>query len=144
MSLVEDILGKVLEKAGVGGSEGGSDNPLMSILLPLLLSMLGGGGLSSILDKMRAQGLTAEADSWVSTGTNLPITADQARSVVGADQISELAGRLGISEDQTAGLLAEALPQVVDRVSPAGELPDQADVDDAIGAPERRRGRRRR
>lgn len=143
MSLVEDILGKVLEKAGVGDSGGGSDSPLMSMLLPLVLSMLGSGGLSNILDKMRAGGMSAQADSWVGGGENLPITADQAREVVGSDQVSEIAGKLGLPEDQTAALLADALPQVADQVSPKGALPDAAGVDDAIGAPQRR-GRRRR
>jgi hypothetical protein len=61
---------------------------------------------------------------------------------VGGDQVKALADRAGISEDQAASVLAGALPQVADEVSPGGRLPDSAGVDDAMRKPRRKRAKR--
>lgn len=133
MSVLEDILGKVAEKALGGDEKGGSDKEkLIAVLLPIVISMLADGGLEKILGKMRKQGLSAEADSWVSKGDNKPISPEQAQEVVGSDKVKQIAERVGVSEDQAAKLVAEALPQVVDEVSPQGSEPLADEVGKAL------------
>lgn len=133
MSVLEDILGKVAEKAIGGDSDGGSDKEkLIAALVPIVISMLANGGLEKILGKMRKQGLSAEADSWVSDGENISISPEQATEVVGSDQVKKIAEQVGVPEDTAAKMIADALPQVVDKVSPEGKEPLADEVGKAL------------
>jgi uncharacterized protein YidB (DUF937 family) len=141
-SMVEDILGGALGQAGLGGGKSGGSGGVMGMLQPAVSGMLENGGLSNVLGNMKAEGMGAEADSWVGQGENLPISPDQAKRAVGSEQVKALADRAGISEDQAAGVLAGALPQLADEASPEGRLPDAAAVDDAMRKPRRKRAQR--
>ncbi len=70
-------------------------------------------------------GLGDLAKSWVSTGANKQLTAEQLKSVLGADTLKGLAGELGTSEEAAASKVAGALPQIVDKLTPNGEVPGQ-------------------
>ena len=137
MSALEDILGTVVDKA-VGDEDKAK---LVETLLPLVVSLLASGGLEEILGKMKEQGLSSQADSWVGGGENKSISGDQAKKVVGDDEVKRIAGQIGLPEDQTADLIAKALPLAVDQASPDGDLPDAAAVDEALtGERKLRRG----
>ncbi len=137
MSALEDILGTVVDKA-VGDEDKAK---LVETLLPLVVSLLASGGLEEILGKMKDQGLSSQADSWVGGGENKSISGDQAKKVVGDDEVKRIAGQIGLPEDQTADLIAKALPLAVDQASPDGDLPDAAAVDEALtGEGKLRRG----
>lgn len=129
------LLGGLLggKKAGSGGGGGANVAAMAAVAAPLVMKFLQGGGLEKLLGGFKQQGMQKEADSWVSTGTNEPITAQQLEQVAGTQQIDEIAQQVGASREQTAEVLAQALPQVVDKVTPDGQLPAQADVDDALG-----------
>ena len=154
MSNFEDILGGVLGGQGQGGQSGGGISGMLGGLLggskggsggganvaamaavaaPLVMKFLQGGGLEKLLGGFKQQGMQKQADSWVSTEQNEPITAQQLEQVAGTKEIDEIAQQVGASREQTAEVLAQALPQVVDKVTPNGQLPPQADVDDALG-----------
>ncbi len=142
MSQLDDLLGGLLGGRGggvggilgglAGGKSGGSGGGLMAALLPMIGGMLAGGGLSKLLSGFQAQGLSSQADSWVGTGPNEPVTAGQVSQVIGDDQIGQIAERLGVSHDEAAQAIAEVLPQVVDRVSPDGQLPPEQDLNQAF------------
>lgn len=52
----------------------------------------------------------------------------------GSDKISEFASKLGLSEDEAAGGLSEALPQLVDKTSSGGSLLESmGGLSDALG-----------
>lgn len=80
--------------------------------------------LGSLLSKMDAGGLGAIAQSWLGDGNNEPISADQISNMLGADKISEFASKLGLSSEEAAGGLSEALPHMVDKASSGGTLLD--------------------
>lgn len=120
---VDDALGGLLGGRGGGG---------MSALLPVVAGLLASGGLSKIMGGLKANGLTAEADSWVGTGPNKPVSGPQVEQAVGKEQIQQIAQQLGISESQAADAVAKVLPDVVDKASPEGKLPPDEDLDAAF------------
>jgi uncharacterized protein YidB (DUF937 family) len=81
------------------------------------------GGVSGIVSQLESQGLGNTAKSWVGTGANLPITADQVHAAFGSDMISGLAAKFGMNPQDLAQKLAQVLPQVVDKLTPNGTVP---------------------
>ena len=126
---LDDMLGGLLGGGRGGGGGGGS---AMGALMPVLAGLLASGGLSKILGGLKANGLSAQADSWVGTGANQPVSGRDVEQAVGRERIQQIAQQLGVSESQAADAVAQALPEVVDRVSPDGELPPEQDLDAAF------------
>src|SRR5581483_3056187 len=85
-----------------------------------------GGALSAIVAKLQQAGFGDQVKSWIGTGQNLPITADQLKSVLGSDVVRQLAAKYNIPIDQVAEVLAHQLPLAVDKASPDGKLPHAA------------------
>jgi uncharacterized protein YidB (DUF937 family) len=137
-SSMEDLLGGLLggSGGGIGGLLGGrgGGNPLVGMLLPAVTGMLAGGGLGKLMSGMQSAGLEDKAKSWISGGANAPISADEVKKVVDPATIAGLARQAGVSHDEAAGLIAQALPAAVDHVTPDGHVPDAADVDQKLGA----------
>lgn len=80
------------------------------------------GGLPGLLQAFERGGLGAVAQSWVSTGANQPVSADQIMAVLGSGPVADFARRLGIDPQQAAERLAELLPVVVDQLTPHGQV----------------------
>ena len=132
---LEDIIGG-LTGAGSSGSQTGGMGGLLGSLLPAVGGMLVGGGLQQVLSGFQANGLSAEADSWIGTGENKPISGGDVRKAVGPEELAKIAAQLGVSEDEAADAVAQILPTVVDRVSPEGHLAPEKELDSAFGAME--------
>ena len=130
-----DILGGLAGGSGrsSGGAAGGLGG-LLGSLLPVLGGMLANGGLQKVLSGFQANGLSSQANSWVGTGENAPISGDDVKKVVSADELSQIAAKLGVSEDEAADAVAQVLPTVVDKVSPEGQLAPESELDAAFGA----------
>ncbi len=82
----------------------------------------GGFDLGSLLSKMDSGGLGTIAQSWLGDGGNKSISPDQITEMFGADKISEFASNLGLSNNEAAGGLSEAIPNMVDKASSGGSL----------------------
>jgi uncharacterized protein YidB (DUF937 family) len=86
------------------------------------------GGLKAVLAQFEQQGLGDTVKSWVGTGANLPISADQISKVLGGGaaggMLAQLASKFGVSSDVLNQQLAEHLPQVVDKMTPNGVVED--------------------
>jgi uncharacterized protein YidB (DUF937 family) len=99
----------------------------LGTMLPAVLGELmgngGQGGLSAIVAKLQQAGFGDQVKSWIGTGQNLPITAEQLQQVLGSDVAKQLAARFNIPLDQLSQVLAQALPKAVDSASPNGTLP---------------------
>ncbi len=119
MGLLDGLLGSVLGKALGGGQQG---NMLMELATGLLTNPQS-GGLSGLLDKFKAAGLGDQAASWVSTGENIPVSGDQIHNALGGDFIQQIASKLGVDASQTSGSLAQLLPQLIDKLTPDGAVP---------------------
>ena len=81
------------------------------------------GGLEGMLNTLQQKGLGGAVQSWVSTGPNQPVTADQLHQALGADQVNALAAQAGMKPADLTQHLAQALPQVVDKLTPQGQVP---------------------
>lgn len=92
----------------------------------------GGGGLGGLLQALDSNGLGQVGSSWVSTGSNLPISAEQLQKVLGSDQLASIAGKLGMTPDKAAHGLSKVLPGLVDRLTPDGKVPDAATLEGAL------------
>lgn len=108
-------------------------------LTSALAGLTGGGGsggfdLGSLLSNMDSGGLGAVAQSWLGDGANDAISPGQVTDMLGADKISAFASGLGLSNDEAAGGLSDALPHMVDKASSGGSLLDSiGGVSGAIG-----------
>ena len=86
------------------------------------------GGLGGLLDKLQKGGLADIANSWVGSGPNQPVPSSQLGSALGPDIIKTLAQRSGLPEEEITKQLAQVLPGVVDKLTPAGRLPTAAEL----------------
>jgi uncharacterized protein YidB (DUF937 family) len=125
-SLLDELksqLGGILaaETAGAKGAQSPAHDP--HAMLESVMDLIGQhGGLGGLLDKLKASGLGDAVSSWVGTGDNQPVPANQLESAVGADTISQIIAKLGVSKEQASSLLAKYLPMVIDRLTPHGKL----------------------
>lgn len=120
MGLLDSVVG------ALAGGQSGSDNPLLGIVMQLLNKQP--GGLGGLVQSFQQGGLGEIVNSWVSTGHNLPISAEQLQSVLGSGQLQQIAAQLGVSPEQASGSLADLLPRAVDQLTPNGQLPQGGDM----------------
>lgn len=124
MGLFDQVVGAVMS----GQSTEGASSPLLAGIMQLVNDPQT-GGLAGLVQAFQNGGLGEIAKSWVSTGQNLPISAEQIQSVLGSsDILQNLASQFGLSSEQVSGQLAELLPQVVDKLTPNGTLPESNDL----------------
>ena len=143
MGLLDAILGGVM--GGQGQSAGGvpmgaqGQNPLLQIILQLLMQ---NGGLQGMLGRMQQAGYGDQAQSWIGSGENLPIDASVLSQIFGQGQMQDIAEQLGMSRGEAEGQLAQALPDVVNRMTPQGQIPDGDNdlVSQALAILQQRRG----
>lgn len=114
----------------VSGALKGAFNQGESSQLPGLLSQLLAktdlGSLSGLLAQLQQGGLGSEVSSWLSNGQNLPASPDQLRSVLGNEQLQQLARSAGLPVDSLLSMLALQLPGAVDKMSPNGVLEESS------------------
>lgn len=86
------------------------------------------GGINSLLDQFRQNGMSEQVSSWISQGGNSAISGEAIQKVLSSEALQSLASRLGVDVSQASGLLAEYLPKVVDMLSPKGEAPKDGNL----------------
>jgi len=119
-----DILGQVLGGGRSGSGGGGSLCDISGSVLGRGAGTGGGaGGLGGLLEQMQRAGFGEQARSWVGTGQNMPISPDAVGQIFGEGGIEEIARRAGLTPKQTSEGLSQLLPEVVDRVTPQGQVP---------------------
>ena len=121
MGLLDSLLG------GLGGKSqqpatGGTD-AIAGVLSAVLAQ---NGGVQGLMSKFSQGGLGEVFSSWVGTGENQPVSPSQVQSVLGSEQVQALAAKLGIDPAMASGLLAQYLPKVVDKLTPAGQVDPNA------------------
>ena len=118
MGLLDDVMKSV---GGAAPAAEGTQSSLASAVLSMLSNQ--GGGISGLLQQCTATGLGSVCSSWIGTGQNLPISAEQIENVLGSEQVQAIAAKVGVSPEAAKSALAMVLPQVVDHLTPNGEVP---------------------
>jgi uncharacterized protein YidB (DUF937 family) len=96
-------------------------------LLQTAMQMFGNhGGISGLLNNAKSQGLGNTVQSWIGTGANNSVTAEQVENLIGQDRLNQLASRVGVSPETARAALARVLPTIVDKSTPEGKLPQAA------------------
>jgi uncharacterized protein YidB (DUF937 family) len=116
MSFLEDMAGKE-----VSSMLANSSNPLAASVMQMINSQP--GGLSGLVQQFHDKGLGGLVTSWVGTGQNMPVSADQLQHVLGSEQVKEIAAQAGISPDMVTSHLSQLLPMLIDKMTPNGQVP---------------------
>ena len=112
-----DILNTV--KSALGGGDKQND------LMLSVMGLLGGqGGLNGLISQFASKGLGDVIGSWVGTGKNLPVSPDQLKSALGDDTVKNIASKLGMDSNALTSQLSNLLPDVVDKLTPYGKVPE--------------------
>jgi uncharacterized protein YidB (DUF937 family) len=116
-----------------GGSPFGGRGALIAMLLPLAMQWVQrNGGVKEVLRRFEQKGFGPQANSWMSTGPNSPLKAEELDEVIGGEELSRLSRQLGVPEREVALGFADILPEMVDQLTPEGDVPPEAD--DALDA----------
>jgi uncharacterized protein YidB (DUF937 family) len=122
MGLLDMALGML------GGGQQGQQNDPKAMLLQAALGMLAnssqGGGLQGLLGAFQNAGLGNAVNSWVGTGENQPISGAQVQQALGGGQLQQLAEAAGMSHEGAASHLAEMLPNLINQLTPNGQVPE--------------------
>jgi uncharacterized protein YidB (DUF937 family) len=106
-----------------GGAQGGGNMALMQAVLGMLGNDSQGGGLAGMVGKFQQAGMGNQMSSWIGSGQNLPISADQLQSVLGGDMLGQLAQKAGLSQADAGSQLSKMLPEVINHLTPGGSMP---------------------
>lgn len=113
MGLFDSVAGAMLGK--LGGEKGAMAQAALELINQ-------NGGIEGVLQKFKDSGLAEQAASWVGKGENLSVSAEQIMQVLGSDTVSDIATKLGLSSGYISTKVAEYLPQVIDKMTPDGEV----------------------
>lgn len=129
MGLFDGAIGNVLNNLGGTEPAQGSGNPMLQMIMGLMQE---NGGLGGLVNMLAQNGLGQQAASWVGSGNNEPVSADQLSQALGSGPLAALAGKFGIDPQELSGKLAQYLPEAVNQLTPGGKLPDNANDNDLL------------
>lgn len=121
MGLLDGIVGKA---AGILSGDKGEQPGLLGGVLEMITGKES-GGMAGLVQSFQEKGFGGIISSWIGTGENLPISADQIQQVIGSDVVQNLAAKFGIPTEELSGKLAEFLPSAIDKMTPNGTLPEE-------------------
>lgn len=130
------LLGGLLGGGGGGGRSGSGSGDILGALLGALGSGSGSGSggnpLGGLLDMLTKSGLAGQKDSWVGTGQNQSVTGAQIQQALPDETLRKVAEQAGVTPEEAASDLARTLPQAVDRLTPEGQLPQAASLEELV------------
>jgi uncharacterized protein YidB (DUF937 family) len=134
MGLLDSLLEGVTTTAQSGPATAGAGAGLLEVATQLVKQHP--GGIQGLVNQLAQAGLGREAQSWVGSGKNLPVSAAQiAKALGGANggQLTEILNQLGISQNDAMGGLAKVLPELVNQLTPQGHIEPSANLERSLG-----------
>lgn len=127
MGLFDSLLGSVL---------GGGDKTqiLTSLATSLIADHSSGQGLGGLMQQFESAGLGHLMQSWVGSGQNLPISPEQVQQVLGNQFVQQFAQQHGIDLTTASATIARVLPELVNQVTPNGQVPVQGQVQSILAS----------
>jgi uncharacterized protein YidB (DUF937 family) len=120
MGLLEDVLGM----AGMGNSAQSQQHAGALSMIMEYINSPQVGGIAGLQKMFQDKGLGGIVSSWISTGQNLPVSADQLQSVLHGGALQNMASQSGMDMSQLTSVFSQLLPNVVDKLTPNGQVPD--------------------
>lgn len=106
----------------LSGGKGGLFEVIMSVLQNRQ------GGLAGIISAFQQNGMGDAVQSWIGTGPNQPLSGEQVSQALGPSAVQQVAEQAGISHEEAKSHLARMVPQIVDRLTPNGQVPPSKDL----------------
>jgi uncharacterized protein YidB (DUF937 family) len=119
------LFDEVVSMTGLGGSQ--SQGGVLAGVMEYVNSPQV-GGISGLQRMFQEKGLEGVISSWVGTGQNLPISPEQVQSVLHSDALEQIAAKAGINPSQVASMLSTHLPNIIDKLTPNGQVPDASSL----------------
>jgi uncharacterized protein YidB (DUF937 family) len=94
----------------------------------LITNHSSGNGLAGLAQQFDKQGLGHLMQSWIGTGENKSISPTQMEQALGAEQVQRFAQQTGMPGNDVTNVLAQLLPQLIDKVTPQGHVPPKNDL----------------
>ena len=85
-----------------------------------------GGGLGELVKQFQQNGHGDVANSWVSNGTNKPISPSE--QALSPEIVQELSHHTGQQPQDVLAELSKSLPDVVNTLTPDGRLPTESEA----------------
>ncbi len=104
-------VGDLLKGAFGGLLAGGTAGGIMS------------GGLNDFVKQLEKHGFGDTADSWVGQGPNKTIAPGDLEKALGPDQMDAMMQHSGLSREEILDGLSKHLPEIIDRLTPEGQIP---------------------
>ncbi len=128
MALFDSIISEASEKFDLGDKAG----TLLSALLALMTNQET-GGFGGFVSRFNDAGLGDTVTSWITGGDNAAISDEEVKTAIGSETVGVIAEQVGIPEDKATSAIAYMLPQVVDRLTPDGEVPNDESLLSSVG-----------
>ena len=128
---IAEWLGGLKQSAPGTAGQGGAGGLLEHLKGSLGSTSAGGvlsGGLGELVDRFKQSGQGETADSWVKTGPNKPVTPSQLEQAIGPEVLDTLSKQTGLSRSELLARLSRELPDAVDKYTPQGRLPTEAEL----------------
>lgn len=124
-------MGQGMAAQVIGQLVGTGDNKLIGAAAKLING--GGiGGLTGLTQLFAQRGYGDAVNSWISTQRNRAISGDDVQQALGPDRVREVARDAGVTEQEASQGLSSVLPQLVDRLTPDGKLPDSNKANETL------------
>jgi len=129
MGILDDLTKNLGVSAPGGPSTGGGTGALVQAVMGLLA----GGGLQQLISSFQSNGLGDVVGSWLSPGANKPVTPEQVGQALGGERLGQLSQQTGLDAGALTSQLSKLLPDLVDKLTPNGNVPDQGALQDELG-----------
>jgi uncharacterized protein YidB (DUF937 family) len=129
MGLLDQLAGQALGALGNKGTDAAGGAEGQSGLLASVTELINQhGGVQGLLQKFQESGLGDQVASWIGHGENAPVSGQQIKDALGSDTVTQIAEKAGVTPDAASGGLAALLPQLIDKLTPNGQVPEGGDL----------------
>lgn len=120
MALMDSLLNAAAQ--ALGGKDENGQSSLTEMAMNLVQQQ---GGVGNLINQLQQGGLGDVLNSWVSNQqSNLPVSGSDLQNALGSDAISQVVQKFGLDSQQAGDMLAQILPNLVDKATPNGSAQD--------------------
>lgn len=116
------LMDEVLSMAGSTGSQQTEHASALSAILSFITSPQV-GGIGGLQQMFQQGGLGSVFSSWLGSGPNQPVSANQLQNVLHGGALQQAAQQSGMDPGRLVGMMSTLLPHLVDKLTPNGQVP---------------------